>query len=97
MERDDNEVRRPRVLPRELGLDAAQSMSSQNPQIGTPNRARDAAAVVRPIVEIDLAWAGQLLSGLFGDTRQARRGELIDAMTLSGLVAVDNSVSGSDS
>ena len=89
MERDGNEVRRAGVLPRELGLDAARSMPSQDPLIGTPNRASDAAAVVRPIVEVDRAWAGQLLSGHFGDTRQARRGELIDAMTMSGLVAVD--------
>ena len=44
------------------------------------------SVVVRPYRESDLAWAEEVLDG-FGGSLQARRGELIDVLTLPGLVA----------
>jgi ribosomal protein S18 acetylase RimI-like enzyme len=43
--------------------------------------------VVRPYTESDRAWAERLLDADFGGRLQARRGELIDVLALSGLVA----------
>ena len=43
--------------------------------------------VVRPLCDADLPWAEQLLDAELGGRHQARRGELIDALDLPGLVA----------
>jgi ribosomal protein S18 acetylase RimI-like enzyme len=43
--------------------------------------------VVRPYTESDRAWAELLLDADFGGRLQVRRGELIDVLALSGLVA----------
>jgi ribosomal protein S18 acetylase RimI-like enzyme len=46
--------------------------------------------VVRPYTDSDRVWAQRLLDADFGGRLQARRGELIDVLALSGLVAEEN-------
>ena len=44
---------------------------------------------VRPLCEDDRAWQAASLVRVWGETRMARKGALLDAATLDGFVAVD--------